>query len=127
MTDKRDLETTADITFVLEQFYGAVLNDEILLGYFEHLDLKEHLPKISSFWSGLLLNTGNYSGNMMESHQRVHAILPLSPLAFERWLALFVVCIDKNYKGFKADEMKSRARSIAGVLSYRITGQALNV
>jgi hypothetical protein len=64
---------------------------------------------------------------MMESHQHVHAEVPLSPLAFERWLTLFMVCIDKNYRGFKADEMINRARSIAGVLCFRITGQVLNV
>ncbi|MGL5891911.1 MAG: group III truncated hemoglobin [Bacteroidia bacterium] len=127
MTAKRDLETEADLTEVLEQFYTEVLRDEILLSYFEKLDLNSHLPKISAFWSGLLFNTGNYSGNMMESHQHVHARIPLSPLAFERWLQLFTLCIDKNYKGSKADEMKNRAQSIAGVLCFRITGQILNV
>lgn len=127
MTDKLDLETESDIKLVLEQFYADVLNDDILLRYFERLDLNAHLPKILGFWSGLLLNTGNYSGNMMESHQHVHALVPLSPLAFERWLTLFVICIDKSYKGFKADEMKSRARSIAGIMCFRITGQVLNV
>lgn len=127
MIDVRDLETETDITLVLTQFYSEVLKDELLLHYFKNIDLNIHLPKISAFWSGLVLNTGNYSGNMMETHQHVHAVLSLSSQAFERWLQLFIGCIDRNYKGLKAEEMKNRANSIAGILCFKITGQVLNV
>lgn len=127
MTALRDLENEADITALLQQFYATVVKDEILINYFKDLDMISHLPKISNFWTSLLLGKGMYSGNMMDSHLQVHAKLPLSPQAFERWLALFEVTVDRNYMGNKAEEMKTRAHAIAGVLSLRITGQVLNV
>ncbi|MCA6365041.1 MAG: group III truncated hemoglobin [Bacteroidetes bacterium] len=120
---KPDLVSDHDIEQLLLSFYEKVLADEQLARFFAGTDMQAHLPRIVSFWSGLLFNTGGFSGNLMEAHMHLHEKYTLSEADFGRWLELFFAEVDSKFAGIKAEEAKSRARSIASVLSYRITGQ----
>lgn len=120
---KPDISGEADIEQLLISFYEKVLADEKLARFFAATDMQAHLPHIVSFWSGLLFNTGGFSGNMMEVHMHLHQKYTLSGSDFARWLELFFAEVDRKFAGEKAEEAKSRARSIANVMSFRITGQ----
>lgn len=120
---KTDIATDKDIEQLLISFYEKVLADEKLARFFAGTDMQAHLPRIVSFWSGLLFNTSGFSGNMMEVHMHLHEKYTLSGADFARWLELFFTEVDSKFEGIKAEEAKSRARSIAHVMSFRITGQ----
>ncbi|MCU0434466.1 MAG: group III truncated hemoglobin [Bacteroidia bacterium] len=120
---KPDITGESDIVQLLTMFYQRVLADERLARFFSGIDMQAHLPRIAAFWSGLLFNTGGFSGNVMNVHTHIHHQYTLSAADFARWLELFNDEVDRNFAGFRADEIKSRARSIAGVMSFRITGQ----
>jgi hemoglobin len=120
---KPDITSDHDIEQLLISFYEKVLADERLARFFAETNMQAHLPRIVSFWSGLLFNTSGFSGNMMEVHQHLHEKNTLSGGDFARWLELFYAEVDSKFAGMKAEEAKSRARSIASVMSFRITGQ----
>ena len=51
MTDKKDIETRADIDDLMNRFYVRAMTDETIGYIFEiaELDLKHHLPVIGDF------------------------------------------------------------------------------
>ncbi len=70
------------------RFYAEVRRDPLLGPIFESRvhDWDEHLDKLTAFWSSVVLMTGRYKGRPMPVHM---AIAEISPLHFQRWLALF--------------------------------------
>jgi hemoglobin len=63
-----------------------------------------------------LLGDQSYQGNPFQRH--IH--LAISTTHFNRWLELFTETVDENFSGFKADEVKSRAQSIAGIWQFKL-------
>ena len=45
-----------------------------------------HLEKMCDFWSSVLLATGRFRGDAVETHRRIAGI---EPAHFDRWIALF--------------------------------------
>lgn len=80
----------AMIRAVVETFYGKARQDPVIGPVFNRViaesDWPEHLTKIASFWSSMLLGTGTYVGRPMPKHM---AIPELSDAHFMRWLKLF--------------------------------------
>ena len=110
------LETRTDIEFLVNTFYERVKADPLLSPIFAHVDWATHLPVMYNFWSSMMLGNQSYRGNPFQKHIG----LSLTMEHFNRWLALFVETADTNFMGDKAEELKNRARDIAGVFQYKL-------
>ena len=80
----------AMVKAVVDAFYAKARKDDVIGPVFNRViaeaDWPDHLDKIASFWSSMLLGTGTYGGRPMPKHM---AIPELSDAHFVRWLALF--------------------------------------
>lgn len=111
-TNKQILQNRQDVILIVDRFYNKVRSDDLLGPIFNDIvkvDWNEHLPKLYNFWEDLLFGTDNYKGRPFPPH--VHLSLQLEH--FDQWLKLFIETIDENFVGFKAEEMKNRAKRIA--------------
>ncbi|SAL11957.1 globin [Caballeronia choica] len=93
--------TEADETNVralVEAFYRRV-DDDPLLGPVFARELTgrwdEHLAKMTTFWSSLVLGSKQYRGNVQEAHRPLGDI---EPQHFARWLALFLNTVEARYE-----------------------------
>lgn len=116
---KRDIESRADIDYLMKEFYARAIADENI-GYIftdvAQLDLEKHLPVIGDFWESLLLGAKNYQvhgRNPLQIHAALSEKTPLRTEHFRRWLEIFYSTVDKNFAGPRADFAKSRAEAIA--------------
>lgn len=105
------LESRAQLEQLVHRFYARVRQDPLIGPVFNdvaRVNWEEHLPKITDFWDTLLFGTARYRGRPFPPH----VPLDLRAEHFERWLSLFALTVDELFTGFKADEIKSRARQI---------------
>jgi hemoglobin len=116
---KSDIENRIGIDRLMRVFYEKALVDDVI-GYIfsdvAHLDLESHLPVIGDFWETMLFQKGDYAAhgrNPMEVHRQLHLKSAFKPEHFERWLKLFVLCVDGEFSGERAEFIKMRARAIA--------------
>lgn len=119
----RDIETKADLSFLMEAFYSKMLKDE-LIGYIfndvANLNLEEHLPSLSNFWENMLLKPNGYKKNVMDIHLKLNALEKLQPEHFECWLFLLSETVNENFKGEKAERMLNSANNIATMMQYKM-------
>jgi hemoglobin len=101
----KQIETKADVELLVDTFYTAVLKDEQLKPFFQHLNFVEHLPKMIHFWSFVLLDEPGYTTNVTEKH----AGMALRKDLFDRWVSLFHTTVDQLFEGEKAQLAKERA------------------
>lgn len=94
----RDVEPTeANIRELVYAFYDRVRADPLLGPVFDSRlagRWDEHLPKMVSFWSSLVLGNKGYRGNVQQAHQPLDGI---EPAHFSRWLSLFLKTVDARY------------------------------
>ncbi len=124
---KPDITNHEDIILLIDHFYNKVLNNETLAYIFNDIakvNWEQHLPVMYGFWSSLLLNEQSYVGNPMLKHIALSKITPLTEKEFTAWLTLFREAVDELFEGDVAQEAKSRAEQIAGLMQYKI--QATN-
>lgn len=114
-----DIESRTDIDLIMRVFYEQALVDDVI-GYIfsdvAKLDLESHLPIIGDFWETVLFQSGDYAQrgrNPMEVHRQLHLKSAFEPRHFERWLELFVRCVDNEFAGPRAELIKMRAQAIA--------------
>ena len=122
----QDIETTADIQFLVENFYKKTVADAEIGFIFTEIaqtDFVHHLPIMVAFWDFLLLGKEGFRGNLMEAHQKINQKLPLTEAHFERWLKIWGENLDEHFAGEKTKEAKWRARSIADMTKYKLAGQ----
>lgn len=112
----KEIEVRDDIIVLVDRFYDKVKTDERLGPLFAHVDWPHHLPIMYNFWSSMLLGEQSYQGNPFQKHMS----LPLEGIHFNRWLELFFQTIDETFIGERADEVKSRAQSIARVWQHKL-------
>jgi hemoglobin len=117
---KRDIETTADIEMLVNEFYEKVKADATIGPFFQHVNWQEHLPVMYQFWQNAIFYSGGYNGNPLKTHQGLHKAFPLSKEHFEVWINLFTGTVDELYEGEKAALAKQRAISIATVMQIKI-------
>ena len=120
---KKDITIHEDIIQLIDTFYGKVRSNGILGHIFNDVakvDWGKHLPVMYSFWSSLLLGDRSYSGNPMSKHIALNKITPLGEKEFAEWLRLFTDTVDELFAGDKAEETKSRARNIAGLIQHKL-------
>lgn len=111
-----DLASRDDLDELLRAFYTSVFADDLLGHIFidvARMDLDAHLPALGDFWQKVLFNSGEYHGDMMRVHRRVHASEPFTDAHFTRWLALWGCAIDDRFAGPMADQAKRHATRIA--------------
>lgn len=101
----KEIETRADLEFLVDQFYGKVLKDALLSPFFKHLDFEHHLPKMVDFWEFVLLDASGYTTDVT----KVHMHMRLGKDQFDRWIQLFNATVDTNFVGEKAKKAKERA------------------
>ena len=99
---------------LVRTFYGRTAADPVLGPIFDaHVeDWETHIARLCDFWSSVALMTGRYHGTPMSTHM----VLPLSPEAFDRWLALFEEAAREVCPAPEADHFIERARRIAASL-----------
>lgn len=80
--------TREEIKQLIDDFYGQIRVHDVLGPIFNHhiKDWPTHLNRMVTFWSSILLKSGDYNGSPMMKH----AALPqLSAELFDQWLVLF--------------------------------------
>lgn len=105
-----------DVVLLVNSFYEKVKQDSLLGPVFAKVDWPRHLPVMYNFWSSMLLGEQSYQGNPFQKHVG----LEITVSHFDRWLELFHQTVDENFRGEKANEVKDRARNIAGVWQYKL-------
>jgi len=113
---KNDINTRTDIEKLVNDFYGKVQRDQLLGPVFSHVDWAHHLPIMYDFWSSILLGDQSYRGNPLQKHLP----LPIEGKHFDQWLKLFTETVNENFAGEKAEEVKMRAESIAGIFQLKL-------
>lgn len=120
MAQARDITSPDDVARLIERFYATVRPDATIGHFFTELDWDHHIPHITRFWNVLLFGTGDFHGDPVTVHKRLHARLPMAQDHFMRWLELFAATVDELFAGPKAEEAKQRARAIAGMLHHKV-------
>src|SRR6476620_4226108 len=126
MSGIRDLETRADIDQLMHVFYKQAFVDNVIGHIFTDvvkLDLEEHLPIIGDFWESLIFGTPAYAKHgrsPMVVHADLNSKYPLSAEHFERWLEIFIVSVDKEFRGQRAELLKERARAIGSRMQVHL-------
>jgi len=102
-----------NIRALVEAFYARVDDDILLRPIFER-ELTgrwdEHLARMTTFWSSLVLGSKNYRGNVQEVHRPLGDI---EPQHFARWLALFLDTVQARYEPAAAVQFMEPALRIA--------------
>ncbi len=120
---KTDITSRNDIEKLITHFYEAVKPDPVIGFIFNdvvHLDWEHHIPLIVDFWETILLDNPVYKKNAMEVHYDLNKKIPLQKIHFDTWLTLFTNTVDKLYEGKIATLAKTRAKSIAGVMQFKM-------
>lgn len=118
-----DILNESDIKLLVDEFYKKVVVDPVIGFIFNDvvkLSWEKHVPVMYSFWSSLLLGTTTYSGNPMVKHMELDKKVALTKNHFDRWLNLWDVTVNENFKGVNADEARTRAKHIAGIMLFKV-------
>lgn len=124
---RTDISDRADITGLVTDFYGRVYADDLLGPIFidiAKMDLPAHLPIMSDFWETVLLRTGSYRRNALQSHFDLNRLVRLEQHHFDRWLLLWRTTIDDRHAGPLAELAKTQAGRIAGSIGRRLAGSS---
>lgn len=120
---KADINSRADIEKMVLQFYEKVKADETIGFIFTevvHMNWEKHIPLIVDFWETILLDNPVYTKNAMEVHYDLNKKIPLQKEHFTSWVYLFTSTVDDLFEGKIAALAKTRARSIAAVMLFKM-------
>jgi hemoglobin len=119
----RDLQNRDDLHLVMSQFYEKLLQDQNINYIFTAIatiDLVPHLVDLVNFWEQNLFSTGNYNKNVLQIHLNLNDKIKFTDEHFDIWLNYFNLSIDQNFSGLIAENMKTRALSIATVMKIKM-------
>lgn len=117
---KKDISNTEDIESLVYSFYDKLKKNEKLSRHFTHVNWEHHIPVMCRFWENTLFYTGNYSGNPMEVHKKMHARERFTEEDFSIWIKLFNETLDELFTGEKTELARTRALGIATVMRIKI-------
>lgn len=120
----QDISTREDVVLLVDTFYDKIKVNPVIGYIFNDVaktDWDKHLPKMYSFWSSLLLGEHSYSGNPMATHIELSKLTPLTEKEFAEWLVIFTQTVDELFAGPNANDAKTRAGNIAGLMSHKIS------
>ena len=119
----RDIQTREDLHLLMSEFYVKLLADSNINYLFTEvakIDLAPHLLELVDFWEQLLFDKGSYRKNVIQIHTDLNQQSKLSAAHFEIWLQYFNTTIAENFSGPTAENMKTRALSIATVMRIKM-------
>ncbi|WP_144958965.1 group III truncated hemoglobin [Gillisia sp. Hel_I_86] len=120
---KKDISTREDIQLLVDSFYMQVKEDPTI-GYIFNdvakVDWDKHLPKMYSFWETLLLGKMSFKGNPIQKHMELSKNTEINKVHFDQWLFLWSGTIDAHFEGPIAEEAKTKGKSIAGLMLFKI-------
>ncbi|MET0465475.1 MAG: group III truncated hemoglobin [Chitinophagaceae bacterium] len=119
MNVKKDISSLEDIRLLVDSFYGAIREDDLLGPIFSRVIRERwpaHLEKMYRFWQTVLLKEHTYYGSPFPPH----ADLPLTRRHFEIWLTIWRTTIDRIFSGSIAEEAKWRGDKMAAMFLSRI-------
>ncbi len=119
----KDISSRKDIEFIMKSFYNDAFKDPVIGKFFTEIakiNLEEHIPEITDFWEQQLFRTGGYKKNVMQIHKNLDHKKKLEKIHFDTWLSLFRDTVNSNFKGEKAELIKTRALSIATMMQLKI-------
>lgn len=111
-----DISSRHDIETLVDLFYTAVLEDEVLRPFFAPIDFDHHKPRMVHFWSFVLLDEPGYTTNIFDKH----AHMPLTAEAMQHWLSLFESTVRAHFSGPNADQAILRAKTIGWTFSEKM-------
>jgi hemoglobin len=114
----KEITERADLELLVDTFYGKVLQDPLLIPFFDGMDFEKHKPDMVSFWSFVLLSEPGYKTNVTEKH--LH--MDLYQQHFDRWIALFHETVDELFSGEIAEMAKQRASQLGWTIHHKIAG-----
>ncbi|MES2704699.1 MAG: group III truncated hemoglobin [Bacteroidota bacterium] len=120
---KKDIEYEADIEMLVNSFYSAVKQDDVIGHIFNTIigdDWSGHLPVMYKFWGSVLLSKPGYTGNPIKKHVELDKIIPVSKEHFERWLLIWNTTVDELFEGEVAELAKTRAGLMANLINIKI-------
>lgn len=105
---------------LVERFYAKVRRDSLLGPVFNSAveDWPEHLDRLQSFWSSVMLTSGRYKGRPLPAHLKHGAAM--TPQRFTRWLSLWEETTGELFEPGAAAQLQSKARRIGESLSLGI-------
>ena len=124
--EMQDVQTREDLHLIMRNFYVKLLNEPEINFIFTDvakIDLEPHLVDLVNFWEQILFNKGSYQKNVLQIHLDINSKLNFTQTHFSIWLKYFNSSIDENFKGQNAENMKTRALSIATVMQIKMTNR----
>jgi hemoglobin len=105
---------------LVDTFYARVRADERIGPLFNEAiaDWPEHLDKLQSFWSSVMLTSGRYKGRPLPAHIKHGDRMPAA--AFDRWLALWKQTTSELFEPAAAAALQDKADRIAESLQLGI-------
>ncbi|MEO5581261.1 MAG: group III truncated hemoglobin [Saprospiraceae bacterium] len=125
---KKDIQSRTDIIFLIDQFYDKIKQNHLLRPVFvdiAQINFDHHMPILYDFWCTLLIGEMSYTRNAMDAHLQLNQKIPLTKPYFDEWLKLFSETVHEYFDGDKATEAITRAKSIAGLMLFKIERQGL--
>ena len=113
--------TEEALKVLVDTFYDKVRRDPLIGPVFNGAieDWPEHLEKLQSFWSSVMLTSGRYKGRPLPAHIK-HADA-ISSTSFERWLAIWRETTSELLDPKSAAALQEKAGRIAESLSLGIS------
>lgn len=108
----------AAIEALVRRFYAKVRLDPEIGPVFDDAveDWEAHFAILTSFWSSVMLRSGQYKGNPMA----VHMGQPIQPPMFDRWLALWGQTAGELFEPDVADRFRATAARIGESLKLAL-------
>ncbi len=120
---KNDIQYIEDVQLLVQKFYEKAFKDDLIQHFFKDIPndkWQEHLPIMYQFWSSILLNEGQYKGQVMYKHQLLHQKHPIESVHMNRWKMLFFETLDENFEGKICEEAKRRVQLIAPLILHKV-------
>jgi len=115
--------TPSTIVQLVDTFYARVRDDAVLGPVFESKlagHWHEHMPRMYAFWTKVLLDTGEFQGNVFGKHMALNGI---DKEHFIHWLTLFRLTALEVFGTEGAAEAMLVAERIAASLQLGFFGE----
>lgn len=120
---KSDIQSRADIIFLVDTFYQQVLVDETIGFIFTDVvkvQLDKHMPVMYDFWCSVLLREQSYQGNVMLKHIALNRQVTLTEAHFNQWVFLFKSTIQSLFEGPVVEEAKRRVDAMKQLMMFKV-------
>jgi hemoglobin len=109
----------ATLSALLRDFYGRVMEDELLAPFFEvplRHDFEGHIARLTAFWGRVAGRDTGYFGRPMA----VHMALPgLHPRHFDRWMHYWIEVTNERLPVEEAELLQRHGDRMRGAMLAR--------